>query len=194
MPAPYHHGHLHAALLAAARARLSSGDESTLSLRDLAQGVGVSVNASYRHFPSKEALLTEVAVRGFVELREHMLARLADRPRADARERLQSAGQGYIAFAQQAPGLFRLMFSQKGRFESNAAFLAASGAAFGVLVELAAELLGEAPGTASVMKLAMGAWSLVHGYATFAIEGYLSALPEAMRLDPAELVQMLRLP
>ena len=193
MSASYHHGHLRAALLSAARAQLVAGAETTLSLRELAQRVGVSVNASYRHFASKEALLTQVAADGFAELREHMLDRLRSQPRADATQRLRLAGEAYIDFAQNAPGLFRLMFSQKGRFESNEAFRAASGAAFGVLVELAAELRGEALQAPGVMKLAIGAWSLVHGYATFAIECYLAALPEALRPSPAELVQMLNL-
>lgn len=194
MPTSYHHGNLRAALLAAARERLVTADETALSLRELAQHVGVSVNASYRHFANKEALLTQIAADGFGELRQHMLARLQSQPRADATQRLHLAGEAYIAFAQRAPGLFRLMFSQKGRFESDEAFRAASGAAFGVLVELAAELRGEPLDAPGAMKLAMGAWSLVHGYATFVLEGYLAALPEAMRLDPAELVQMLRLP
>ena len=193
MSTRYHHGNLRAALLAAARERLATADETALSLRELAQHVGVSVNASYRHFANKEALLTQVAADGFLELRQHMLDRLHSQPRADATQRLRLAGEAYIAFAQSAPGLFRLMFSQKGRFESNQAFLAASGAAFGVLVELAAELRGEPVQAPGVMKLAIGAWSLVHGYATFALECYLAALPEAMRPSPAELVQMLNL-
>jgi AcrR family transcriptional regulator len=193
MSTSYHHGNLRAALLAAARERLATTDETALSLRELAQHVGVSVNASYRHFANKEALLTQVAADGFLELRQHMLARLQSQPRADATQRLRLAGEAYIEFAQNAPGLFRLMFSQKGRFESNEAFRAASGAAFGVLVELAAELRGEPVHAPGVMKLAIGAWSLVHGYATFVLECYLAALPEAMRPSPAELVQMLNL-
>ena len=191
MSTPYHHGHLRAALLAAARDRLAAGDEAQLSLRELAQSVGVSVNASYRHFASKEALLTQAAADGFLELRQHMLDRLALAPEADATQRLRLAGEAYIAFARSAPGLFRLMFSQKGRFETHDAFRAASGAAFTVLVELAAELRGKPAQSPEAMKLAIGAWSLVHGYATFAIECYLAAMPEAMQPSAAELVQML---
>lgn len=191
MPTSYHHGHLRAALLAAARAHLVAGDEAKLSLRELAQGVGVSVNASYRHFASKEALLTQVAADGFLELRQCMLDRLARSPAADATQKLRLAGEAYIAFAQSAPGLFRLMFSQKGRFETHDEFRASSGAAFTVLVELAAELRGQPANSPEAMKLAIGAWSLVHGYATFAIECYLAAMPAAMQPSAAELVQML---
>lgn len=193
MSTAYHHGHLRAALLAAARAQLVAGDEAKLSLRELAQRVGVSVNASYRHFANKEALLTQVAADGFLELRQQMLDRLARHPRADATQRLRLAGEAYIAFAQGAPGLFRLMFSQKGRFETHDEFRAASGAAFAVLVEPAAELRGKPAQSPEAMKLAIGAWSLVHGYATFAIECYLAAMPAAMQPSPAELVQMLNL-
>lgn len=191
MSTSYHHGHLRAALLAAAREQLAAGDETKLSLRELAQNVGVSVNASYRHFASKEALLTQVAADGFLELRQAMLDRLAKQPTADATQRLRLAGEAYIEFAQNAPGLFRLMFSQKGRFETHDEFRASSGAAFAVLVELAAELRGKPVQSPESMKLAIGAWSLVHGYATFAIECYLAAMPEAMRPSAAELVQML---
>lgn len=193
MSTSYHHGHLRTALLAAARARLIASDEKTLSLRELAQQVGVSVNACYRHFISKEALLTQVAADGFLELRQHMLDQLARQPTADATQRLHTAGEAYIAFAQSAPGLFRLMFSQKGRFETHDEFRASSGAAFTVLVELAAELRGQPAQSPEAMKLAIGAWSLVHGYATFAIECYLSAMPAALQPSPSELVQMLNL-
>lgn len=193
MSTAYHHGHLRAALLAAARARLTTGDESQLSLRELAQQVGVSVTASYRHFASKEALLTQVAADGFLELRQQMLDQLARHPKADATQKLRLAGEAYIVFAQGTPGLFRLMFSQKGRFETHDEFRAASGAAFAVLVELAAELRGKPVQSPETMKLAIGAWSLVHGYATFAIECYLSAMPAEMQPSPAELVQMLNL-
>ena len=191
MTTTYHHGNLRAALLAAARDQLARDDEAELSLRELAKQVGVSVNASYRHFANKEALLTQVAADGFLEMRQHILERLARSPRADATQKLHLAGEAYIAFAQGAPALFRLMFSQKGRFESNDEFRASSGAAFGVLVELAAELRDVPVTSPEAMKLAIGAWSLVHGYATFAIECYLAAMPEVMRPSPEELVRML---
>ena len=61
MSKPYHHGNLKEALLQAARARLAETAEADLSLRDLAARVGVSVNATYRHFASKDAMLMELA-------------------------------------------------------------------------------------------------------------------------------------
>src|ERR1700744_2128592 len=63
--APYHHGGLRGALIAAAQAILESEGLATLSLRAVARSAGVSPAAPYHHFPDKQALLDAVAERGF---------------------------------------------------------------------------------------------------------------------------------
>jgi AcrR family transcriptional regulator len=60
----YHHGDLRNALLAAARRTLDEGNYETLSLRELARRAGVSANAPYRHFASKDEILAHVAAGG----------------------------------------------------------------------------------------------------------------------------------
>jgi AcrR family transcriptional regulator len=190
----YHHGNLRSALLAQARARLAAGDEAELSLRELATRVGVSVNATYRHFQSKEALLMELAAEGFDELRqamEHALPLPSAGAGAGAGESLHAAGEAYVAFAARERGLYRLMFSHKGRFEAHEGFRDASAAAFTVLLRLAAAARGDVPESASTMKAAMAAWALAHGVATLAAEGYLQALPDALRPEPGAILAML---
>ncbi len=66
----YHHGDLRAALIAAAQAAVEAGGPDAVSLRDLALTLGVSTAAPYRHFHSRDALLSEVAARGFIDLGE----------------------------------------------------------------------------------------------------------------------------
>ena len=56
----YHHGNLRDTLVAATITQLAQQSDATLSLRELARTVGVSIAAVYRHFPSKEALLADV--------------------------------------------------------------------------------------------------------------------------------------
>ncbi len=58
--AAYHHGDLKRALLSAASAALEKFGYEGLSLRSLAAEAGVSTGAPYRHFPSREALITAV--------------------------------------------------------------------------------------------------------------------------------------
>src|SRR3974390_1914544 len=69
----YHHGDLRNGLLEAARAILEEQDLSALTLRAVARRAGVSHAAPYRHFPNHEALLVELSIEGFDELRDTLL-------------------------------------------------------------------------------------------------------------------------
>ncbi|MCA3367390.1 MAG: TetR/AcrR family transcriptional regulator [Roseomonas sp.] len=191
MKKPYHHGNLRAALLEAARARLAEGAEATLSLRNLAARVGVSVNATYRHFDSKEALLMELAAEGFDALRAAMQEAVAKLGAAEAIERLRATGEAYVHFAQDDPALFQLMFGREGRFAEHERFRDAAEAAFAVVVECVAAVQQVAPDLPSVTKAAVAAWSLVHGFAILSLGGYLAALPEARRPTARDVVRML---
>lgn len=191
MKRPYHHGNLRAALLEAARARLAEGAEATLSLRDLAARVGVSVNATYRHFENKEALLMELAAVGFDALRAHMIGAVAQLGGADAIERLRATGEAYVHFAQHDPALFQLMFGREGRFAEYERFRHAAEAAFAVVVGCVAAVQQVAMDDPTATKAAIAAWSLVHGFAILSLGGYLEALPEALRPSVREIVKML---
>jgi AcrR family transcriptional regulator len=191
MKKPYHHGNLRAALLEAARARLAEGAEATLSLRDLAARVGVSVNATYRHFDSKEALLMELAAEGFDALRAGLLGAVAKLGTAEPIERLHAAGEAYVHFAHQDRALFQLMFGREGRFAEYERFRRATEAAFAVVVEGVAAVQEVAMDDPSATKAAIAAWSLVHGFAILSLGGYLEALPEDQRPNVREVVKML---
>src|SRR5579863_10561903 len=68
----YHHGDLRNGLLEAARAILEEHSLSALTLRAVARKASVSHAAPYRHFPNHEALLVELGVEGFQELRQYI--------------------------------------------------------------------------------------------------------------------------
>ena len=104
----YHHGDLKSALIAAALAAVEQGGADAVSLRDLAQSLGVSRAAPYRHFPDRNALLAAVAARGFEDL--IVIYETAGMGPGDGRERLRQGMRGYMAFARQRPGLHALMF------------------------------------------------------------------------------------
>ena len=188
MSKPYHHGHLKEALLQAARARLAETAEADLSLRDLAARVGVSVNATYRHFASKDAMLMELAAGGFDALRADMLDAMAAAGAVSAVSRLNAAGEAYVAFANREPALFRLMFGRGGRFKSDERLSEAARAAFLTLVEVVAAVRNQPPDSPEVFKAAIASWSVVHGFATLGLEGYLQALPPAHRPSAGEVV------
>jgi AcrR family transcriptional regulator len=105
----YHHGDLAKALVAAALAAVEQGGPEAVSLRDLAQSLGVSRAAPYRHFADREDLLAAVAARGFEDLIAAYETALA--LPGDGRMRLQALNRAYFDFATQRPGLHRLMFA-----------------------------------------------------------------------------------
>ena len=107
--AEYHHGDLRHALINAALVGLEEGGTGALSLRGLAERVGVSRTAPYRHFAGKKALLAAVAASGFVRFTEALRAAKG----RNAGKRLAAIGRAYCAFARQNPGLLRLMFGPR---------------------------------------------------------------------------------
>jgi AcrR family transcriptional regulator len=104
----YHHGDLRNALIAAALAAVEQDGPEAVSLRTLAQDLGVSRAAPYRHFEDRDALLAAVAAKGFEDLNVGYEAALAGP--GGGRETLYAASRVYLDFASRRPGLFRLMF------------------------------------------------------------------------------------
>jgi AcrR family transcriptional regulator len=190
----YHHGNLRASLLEAAVQQLLKQAEDSLSLRGLAKAVGVSVAAVYRHFPSKDALLAEVAVDGFNRLGEQWANCPPVSGSISARQRFEQLGKVYVAFASASPAHFRLMYEQ-GDLRRFPNLKAAAERCFGLVLAAARDTLAEA-GVAEkwVMPLAIAAWSLVHGYVHLSLAGLLSQYDGANDLPPDLLTRFLQIP
>ncbi|HEV7961562.1 MAG TPA: helix-turn-helix domain-containing protein, partial [Actinoplanes sp.] len=77
---------------------LDEGGVEAVTLREVGRLAGVSHNAPYKHFPSKEALLAAIA------------ARELDR-RAGAGS-LRELLRGYVAFGVAYPARFKLIFGR----------------------------------------------------------------------------------
>src|SRR5580692_8937647 len=69
----YHHGNLRESLLRAAISLIAEVGPTAFTLREVARRAGVSHNAPYRHFPSKDDLMAAVAAEGFRELTQAMM-------------------------------------------------------------------------------------------------------------------------
>src|ERR1700683_3286000 len=106
----YHHGNLRAALLDAAFELASEGGPDAVVLREASRRVGVSLNAGYRHFLDRDALLAEVGIecmRRLALLMEEMIGEVdpGDHGVEAARARLRATGRAYVIFALTEPGL-----------------------------------------------------------------------------------------
>ncbi|MBD5801563.1 HTH-type transcriptional repressor AcnR [Azoarcus sp. Aa7] len=111
LPPPYHHGDLRRSLLDAARVMVCEDGIEALSLRKLADAVGVSRTALYHHFQDKNDLLCAIVAEGFATLHRLMDAALAPETGA-SRERFATFVHGYVHFATQDAELYDLMFSR----------------------------------------------------------------------------------
>jgi AcrR family transcriptional regulator len=92
----------------AAREFIAEHGVERLSLRDVARRLGVSHQAPYRHYPSRDHLLAEVIRRCFASFANYLDAREAF---DDARLDLESLGKQYLTYAASHPLEYRLMFS-----------------------------------------------------------------------------------
>lgn len=160
---PYHHGALREALLDAAERILDRDGIQGLTLRGTAREAGASHAAPKNHFDDLTGLLSELAAVGFTRF----AARLRAASDADPGARFAAAGQAYVAFAADHPGLFQLMFRGERLDGSRPALKAAMEQAFGVL----SGGVG-ADGIEATVRIA-SAWSLVHGFAMLMLDGQL---------------------
>ncbi len=115
-PAPYHHGDLRSALLAAAMRSLSEHGEPNFSLSELSRTLGVTPAAAYKHFVDKDALMVELAGLGFAQLQASFeaampLAQRATSPR-QATQRFDRLGEAYLEFGLENPALLHLIFGK----------------------------------------------------------------------------------
>lgn len=79
-----------------------------LSLREVARRLGVSHQAPYKHFPSRDHILAEILARCFDEF----AAFLDQRPRgAPPAQDLKGMGARYMTYARLHPVKYRLMFN-----------------------------------------------------------------------------------
>lgn len=105
----YHHGDLRESLLEVASRLLETDGIDGLSMRKLAEQVGVSRSASYHHFADKRALLCALAAAGFQQ-QDHFLATLAVQQGV---ERFRAFVRAYITFATTHRAQYDLMYGRE---------------------------------------------------------------------------------
>jgi AcrR family transcriptional regulator len=178
---PYHHGDLRHACLVAALELVEEGDETTLSIREVARRAGVSANAPYRHYPDKDALLAALAVHGYELLRKDLIAAAAQ----DTDGHLVAMALAYVHFALDHPAVFRLMFGHP----CNRTRPDVKDAANATSAVLAEQIRGTAP-KAEAEAFLLGVWAIVHGLATLILDGKIASdKPRAMEALVTDVVR-----
>ena len=105
----YHHGDLRSSLIEKATQMINQGGIDGLSLRKLAELVGVSRTAAYHHFKDKHELLCEVAAQGFLNWQRESES-VFDHADWSDEEKYRRFVYAYVQFATSNPSLYELMF------------------------------------------------------------------------------------
>jgi AcrR family transcriptional regulator len=163
----YHHGNLREALVRAALDLIAEKGPGGFTFADAARSAGVSSAAPYRHFRDRDALMTDVARRGF-ERFESELARAWNDGAPEPFAAFESIGRAYIAFARDEPAYYSAMFEAGVPLDSDPGLRQAADRAFGVLREAAEVLSARLPagGRPPALMMALHIWALSHGVAS----------------------------
>ena len=177
----YHHGNLRDALLEAARALIAERGALGFTLAEAAKLAGVTPAAPYRHFNDRNALLCELARRGFdafgARLNEAWGGGLPGPVAA-----LWRMGEAYLDFAREEPGYYAAMFGD-ARVLGEPSALASSLAALDALRSAAAAVLGRTGASdADGRRLGAQIWAVAHGVASLVHSGHFAG--SAQDADP----------
>lgn len=184
----YHHGNLREALIDAALELIARKGPDGFTFAEAAREAGVSAAAPYRHFRDRDALVQEVALRGF----ERFGARLEEAwndGRPDVMTAFKRAGHAYLAFARDETPLFSAMFETGLSLSANRELKQASDAAHDVLrraSEAICATLDPARRPPPSM-VALHVWSLTHGTACLFARGDAARRP--LPMQPEDLLE-----
>ena len=151
-------------ILAAARDLLAeTGNQNAVSVRAVAERVGVTTPSIYLHFKDKDDLLDAVCTEVFEALGV-ALAEAAAQGGTPV-ERLMAQGRAYVHFALDKPEHYRLAFMISGEPKNVDDVL--SNSCFTQLLDTVQECIdaGVFPDGPGVMRLGLHLWAAAHGLA-----------------------------
>jgi AcrR family transcriptional regulator len=184
----YHHGNLREALIQAALDLIVEKGPAGFTFAEAARVAGVSPAAPYRHFRDRDALLADVALRGFARF-EAALAKAWDKGRPDPLTSFHRLGLAYLDFARDEPALFAAMFESGLNHAENPGLATAGDQAFAVLKEACEVVAALAPAgrRPPAMMMALHVWALAHGIAALFARGDRGR--KAIPMAPADLLE-----
>jgi AcrR family transcriptional regulator len=184
----YHHGNLKEALVRAALELIAEKGPAGFTFADAARWAGVSPAAPYRHYRDRDALIADVAQRGF-EAFALALVKAWDDGRPDVMAAFDRLGKAYLDFAKREPAYYSAMFEAGVPLDVDPLLREASERAFAVLRIAAEKLVALLParGRPPALMVALHIWSMTHGVASLFGRG--DAARRSLPMPPEELLE-----
>src|SRR3954452_7258953 len=171
---PYHHGDLRRVLIDAALQLVGEGGPDAVSVREAARRAGVSPAARFRHFPSRDALMTAVAEEAQRRFRAEIEVALSEAPAGDPLARFRCLGLAYLRWALRNPTHFEIISSRRFFDHDRAANVSRDNTELIDMTERAlAEAFARGQLRASDLKqVQIAGRALVYGFARMNIDGH----------------------
>lgn len=170
---PFHHGNLREALLAASLEILDEAGPDAVTIREVARRAGVSHAAPVNHFKDREALLTAVAASLFDELRCEIDGTIAKQNKSLS-ERVKSFADGLINFGLKHPNRYRMLWRRDLVDNEDERLVSTMDSIYDNLMNEISK--GKGPRGVDDDTIAIGLWSLAHGYVSMRLDGNFNAV------------------
>jgi AcrR family transcriptional regulator len=145
-----------------------------VTMRSVAEALGVSAMTPYRYLAGKEALFGLVRTEAFRRFADRLEAELA-RAGTDPMERLRRLKQAYVAFALDEPDAYRIMFELRQPDPDGADELTAqSKRSFAALHRTVAAAVTAGALEGDPLTLAHLLWASTHGLVSLHLAGKLT--------------------
>lgn len=169
----YHHGDLRAALVRAGLEIVRKDGIEGLTLRAVAQLIGVSRGAPYAHFADKVALVAAIRAEAHRQFGELMQQQSASN--SEGFEPLYAMGRAYVRLACEEPALFHLITGpealiQSGLPQTAPAYVEGVTALFNII----AAAVGEEPSSRRTLVTALAGLAMTRGIAQMVVAGDIS--------------------
>ena len=184
---------LREACLAEALAIIASDGVEKLSLREVARRLGVSHQAPYKHFPSRDHILAAIVARAFADFAQNLDS---GGQSGDPDQDMARMARSYLAYATTHPLEYRLMFGTPlPDAQDHPDMMREAKHAFRLLcdgLKRKAELKGHQPQDDAIILDALFIWSGLHGLASISGSSAVATLGLAPELLEASKDRMLR--
>ncbi|MCZ2723112.1 TetR/AcrR family transcriptional regulator [Marinomonas sp. 15G1-11] len=171
----YHHGDLKQSLVLTATKILKEDGVDGLSMRKLADQVGVSRTAPYHHFKDKTALLCNIAEQGFLLQSKNLSTYIINPKKSNCLTLFKEYVYSYIQFAEEHRETYDLMFGRDIWKAENItdSLKSESKNSFKLWVQWVEILQKEEvlPKTDPPLRVAQTTWATLHGMCRLLIDG-----------------------
>ena len=165
------------AIVESARDILAEQGMDSLSMRSVAERVGISATAIYHYFENKDDLVGRVVQQGFRQFGAY-LDTVANQHRRGSLERVRAIGQGYLQFALEHQAYFRVLFGLHQQHPHALEDLPEDGG-----YRLLRQAVQDAMEAGTMRRvdpdlMVMYLWSLAHGLLTISMACRIDRCPE----------------